>query len=390
MRKTIEQLKPAIFSLYDHFHQHPEISWQEVQTTSFLADFLKSYNCRLTTFEDMTGVVAEWGSTSPDAFTVGLRADMDALWQEVDGLFCANHSCGHDAHMTMALGVLMVLHERNLPLPGKLKLIFQPAEESGTGALSLVPKQVVDDVDYLYGVHLRPIQEIAFGRAASAILHGAAATLSAHIKGDDTHGARPHLGTNAIEVAASIVGELKGIHLDPLVPYSVKMTQLSSGGKSTNIIPGSARFHLDIRAQTNAIMDALLTKTEHVLQQVAKLYEVELDYEITERVYAAEVHEEARQIMAQAITDALGPEQLEPPILTPGAEDFHYYTKERPHLKATMLGLGCDLAPGLHHPHMHFRKEALLDGIEILTRAVLLTFERHAQNQSPIQPLEER
>jgi len=378
MRTTIEQLRPVIFSLYEHLHQHPEISWQEVQTTAFLADFLGQYDCRLTTFEDVTGVVAEWGSVAPDVFTVGVRADMDALWQEVDGLFQANHSCGHDAHMTMVLGVLLVLHERKIRLPGRLKLIFQPAEESGDGALAMVRKQVVDDVDFLYGVHLRPIQEITRGRAASAILHGAAATIYAKVQGEDIHGARPHLGTNAIEVAATIVTELKSIHLDPLIPYSVKMTQLNSGGKSTNIIPGSAYFHLDLRAQSNQSMDALLHKTEHVLQQVAQLYDVTLHYEITERVYAAEVNEEARHIMGEAIVEVLGQSQLEPPILTPGAEDFHYYTKERPHLKATMLGLGCDLTPGLHHPRMHFHKEALLDGIEILTRAVLLTFDRHA------------
>lgn len=388
MRTTIEHLRPVIFSLYDHLHQHPEISWQEVQTTAFLKEFLGRYQCRLTTFEDVTGVVAEWGSDAPDAFTVGVRADMDALWQEVDGLFQANHSCGHDAHMTMVLGVLLVLQEQNIQLPGRLKLIFQPAEESGDGALAMVRKQVVDDIDFLYGVHLRPIQEITRGRAASAILHGAAATISAKIKGEDTHGARPHLGTNAIEVAATIITELKSIHLDPLVPYSVKMTQLSSGGKSTNIIPGSASFHLDLRAQSNQTMDKLLSKTEHVLQQVANLYKVALQYEIIERVYAAEVNEEARQIMGEAIAEVLGRDQLEPPILTPGAEDFHYYTKERPHLKATMLGLGCDLAPGLHHPHMQFDKESLLDGIEILARTVLLTFERHAK-QHHTKPLED-
>ena len=378
MRTTIEQLQPTIFSLYEYLHQHPEISWQEVQTTAYVAELLQKYNCRVTTFEDVPGVVAEWGSNTPGSLTVGVRADMDALWQEVNGVFQANHSCGHDAHMTMVLGVLMVLQARNIELPGRLKLIFQPAEESGNGALALVNKKVVDDVDFLYGVHLRPVQEIPNGTAASAILHGAAGTIAGQIKGDDAHGARPHLGVNAIEVLSTIVEQLKGIHLDPLVPYSVKMTQLSAGGKNSNIIPGSAQFLLDLRAQTNEIMHALFAKVEHILKQVSQLYGVNLTYDITERVYAAEVNEEARVIMADAITKTLGAEQLQPPIQTPGAEDFHYYTKERPHLRATMLGLGCGLAPGLHHPQMTFEKSALLDGIEILTRAVLTTFERHS------------
>ncbi|EJL43615.1 amidohydrolase AmhX [Brevibacillus agri] len=378
MRTTIKQLQPAIFSLYEHLHRHPEVSWQEVETTAYIARFLQERHCRVTTFDDVTGVVAEWGDLTPGGLTVGVRADMDALWQEVNGVFQANHSCGHDAHMTMVLGVLMVLQAQNIQLPGRLKLIFQPAEESGNGALAMVKKQVVDDIDYLYGVHLRPVQEIPRGTAASAIMHGAAGTIFGQIKGDDAHGARPHLGVNAIEVAAAIVEQLKGIHLDPLVPYSVKMTQLSAGSKSSNIIPGSAQFHLDLRAQTNLVIDALFSRVEHILQHVAQLYEVDLSYDITERVYAAEVHEEARQIMAEAIVQTLGADRLEAPIQTPGAEDFHYYTKERPHLRATMLGLGCGLAPGLHHPQMTFDKEALLDGIEILARTVLTTFERHA------------
>lgn len=379
MRTTIEQLKPAIFSLFEHLHQHPEISWQEVQTTSFIADFLEKHHCRVTTFDDMTGVVAEWGDMTPGKLTVGVRADIDALWQEVNGVFQANHSCGHDAHMTMALGVLMVLQAENIQLPGRLKLIFQPAEETGVGALAMVKKQVVDDIDFLYGVHLRPIQEIPHGKAAAAIMHGAAGTIIGQIKGVDAHGARPHLGVNAIEVAAAVVEQIKGIHLNPLVPYSVKMTQLSAGSiQSSNVIPGSAQFHLDLRAQTNETIRALFAKVEHILQHIAQLYEVDLSYEVPERVYAAEVNEEARQIMADAITQTLGAEQLEPPILTPGAEDFHYYTKECPELRATMLGLGCGLAPGLHHPQMTFEREALLDGIEILARTVLTTFERHA------------
>lgn len=379
MQKTIEQLRPTIFSLYEHFHQHPEVSWQEHQTTSFLADFLQEHGCRVTTFPDVTGVVGEWGNDSPGSLTVGLRADMDALWQEVDGVFRANHSCGHDAHMTMVLGVLLVLIQQGVSLPGRLKLIFQPAEESGNGALTLVKKQVVDDVDFLYGVHLRPIQEIPDGTAASSILHGAAATLSGSIQGDDAHGARPHLGTNAIEVATAIVDHLKGIYLNPLDPYSVKMTQLSAGSMSANIIPGSAQFHLDLRAQSNEVMDLLIYKVKHILQHIANLYDVNLTYDITERVYAAVVNEEAQQMMAKAICETLGSERLESPIVTPGAEDFHYYTKERPHLKATMLGLGCDLKPGLHHPHMTFNREALLNGIEILTRTVLATFEPYSR-----------
>ncbi|MDR6999798.1 M20 peptidase aminoacylase family protein [Neobacillus niacini] len=372
MRNTIKKLTSIIFEIFDHLHQNPEVSWKEVNTTRYIVEFLKSNGCQVTTFPDHTGVVGELGNDG--SMTVGVRADMDSLWQEVNGTFRANHSCGHDAHMTMVMGMMLLLNEMQIQLPGRLKLIFQPAEEVGNGALKMIEKQVMDDIDFLYGVHLRPIQELSMGTASPGIIHGAAETVSAKIIGFDAHGARPDLGVNAIEVVSAIVEQLKGIRLNPFDSFSVKMTQVSAGSENTNVIPGSAQFHLDLRAQKNETMDVLVRKVDHILHQIASLFEVKIEFEHKEKVYAAVVNPEAQKIMAQAIAETIGAENVMPAVITPGAEDFHFYTKERPYLKAAMLGLGCDLAPGLHHPNMSFNRKALLDGIEILTRTVLETF----------------
>src|SRR5699024_2552228 len=109
---------------------------------------------------------------------------IDALWQEVEGEFQANHSCGHDAHMTIAIGVIFTLLKKGLPNRGTFRFIFQPAEEKGEGALAYVEKGVVDDVDFLYGMHLRPIQELSNGYYSPAIDHGAAKLLTGSIIGD--------------------------------------------------------------------------------------------------------------------------------------------------------------------------------------------------------------
>ncbi|MGJ7912094.1 M20 peptidase aminoacylase family protein [Neobacillus sp. LXY-1] len=378
MRTALEKMKPIIYEIFEYLHQHPELSWQEIETTRFICDLLQKNGCHVRTFTDHTGVVGEWGDETGDSITVGVRADMDSLWQEVNGVFQANHSCGHDAHMTMVLGMVLLLKELNIKLPGRLKLIFQPAEEMGDGALKMIQKQVMDDIDFLYGVHLRPIHELPNGTASPGIIHGAAETVSARIIGFDTHGARPDLGVNAIEVVATILEQLKGIRLNPYDSYSVKMTQVSAGGENKNIIPGSAQFHLDLRAQSNETMNHLVKKVDHIIQHVAYLYDVKIDYDYQEKVYAAVLNEEAQRMMRQAIAETLGDKNVMPPVVTPGAEDFHFYTKERPHIKAAMLGLGCDLAPGLHHPNMTFDQSALLNGIEILMRTVLNTFEHFA------------
>ncbi|RAL24206.1 M20 peptidase aminoacylase family protein [Thermoflavimicrobium daqui] len=377
MKELIKKIKPRLIEIFEYLHRHPEISWQEVNTTHYIANILHENNSKVTTFDDCTGVIGELGS---GPITVAVRADIDALWQQVNGSFQANHSCGHDAHMTMVIGTFLLLKEIGLPQTAKCKFIFQPAEEKGTGALKMIEKKVVDDVDYLYGVHLRPAEELPDGKAAPAILHGGAQFINGEIQGQDTHGARPHLGTNAIEIGASLVHELNKIRLNPMIPYSVKMTRFVSGSESSNIIPGHAQFSLDLRAQTNSSLRDLVEKVRKVVQKISELYEIPIPLSLGGRTAAAEVDEEAQTIMSQAIQQRLGENNLAHPIMTSGGEDFHFYTLKRSHLKATMLGLGCDLKPGLHHPYMTFNREAIFSGIEILTTAVLLTFEKKKGN----------
>ncbi|MDS9471497.1 M20 peptidase aminoacylase family protein [Sporosarcina pasteurii] len=373
MKAVLKEIKPIVDEVFHHLHTHPEISWQEVETTRYIQQLLENEGFQVSTFEDSTGLVVTMGTGDT---CVGIRTDIDALWQEVDGVYQANHSCGHDAHMAMVVGALLVLKKLGIPETGRLKAIFQPAEEKGTGALAFVEKGVVDDVDFLYGVHLRPIQEIGHGYSAPAILHGSAKMLTGAIIGTDTHGARPHLGQNSIEVMAQLVHAIQSIHVDPMVPHSAKMTMFQAGGESANIIPGNAVFSLDIRAQTNQVMDKLISEVDKAISSVANMFDVSITYDISAEIAAAEVDETAVEIMSQAIIETVGEQFLVPPIVTPGGEDFHYYTLKRPTVKATMLGLGCDLSPGLHHPKMTFNHDSIHTGIEILARTVSQTFER--------------
>lgn len=378
MKRELAQLRPTIESLFDHFHQNPEVSWEEFKTTEFIQSYLEQQGFSVQTFDDCTGLIVEAGSGD---FCIGLRTDMDALWQEVNGIYKANHSCGHDAHMTMVIGTMLLLKNLNMLEKAKFKFIFQPAEEKGTGALKMVEKKVVDDVDFLYGVHLRPIQELEDGCAVPAIYHGAAKFITGEIIGEDAHGARPHLGQNAIEIGAAIVNEIKGIHLDPMVPYTAKMTKFHAGGDSGNIIPGKAAFSLDLRAQSNKVMEELTKKVEHIFQSISSLHGVEITFETKANVAAAEVHLEAVQYMKQAIEDTLGEKGSKGPIISSGGEDFHFYTLRKPSIKATMLGLGCGLTPGLHHPNMTFNHEAMFSGIEILTKTMINTLERQQEGE---------
>lgn len=367
--------RARLLEVFAHLHAHPEISWQEYATRDYLLPLLSELGCRIRTFEEHAGIVADWGEGEP---RVGLRGDMDALWQEVDGSFCANHSCGHDAHMTIAFGTLLHLIDQRERMQGAVRLLFQPAEERGVGALSLVKGGAVDPLRYLFGVHVRPGQELPMGLLAPAIHHGSCTAILGRIVGDDIHAGRPHLGPNAIEVGAALVQALAGLHLDPMVPFSVKLTRFQAGGQSTNIIPGSADFSIDLRAQTNAQMERLVTRTRQLLAAVAATYGVEIRHELQTGAPAAEVSAEACEILAEAIRRSEGESAYHPPVVTGGGDDFHAYSVAKPELKATMLALGCDLKPGLHHPHMTFDREAIFTAVQVLAEAVLLAQARAA------------
>lgn len=375
---TEQQLEERLQNIFTYLHNNPEPSWNEINTTKYVSTILKEEGLNPITFEDTTGLYVDIGEGIPK---VGFRTDMDALWQEVDGEFKANHSCGHDGHMTMAIGTALLLNEQKDSLPGAIRLIFQPAEEKAEGAKKMVEKGVVDCLEYLFGVHVRPLIELPDGVHSPALYHGGAKLITGKIKGLEAHGARPEQGINAIEVAAALVNALKTIWISPMESGSIKMTQLQAGGSSTNIIPGYATFSIDIRAQTNETMERLTKGFEKAVESVSTLYGATITTSVDVHVAAAQVHDEAKAIMKQAIIETVGKEYCAKEVITPGGEDFHFYSYSRPHLKTTMLGLGCGVTPGLHHPHMKFNRNQLIVGTRIITKALVLALLQLERNE---------
>ncbi|MDV2883655.1 amidohydrolase [Alkalihalophilus pseudofirmus] len=364
--------KKELVEMWEYLHQHPEVSWDEHGTTNYLMNHFKQAGFHPVAFESIPGFYVDVGTGKPK---VGLRADMDGLLQEVNGILQANHSCGHDAHMTIVTGVMHRLKEIEKKLNGSVRAIFQPAEEVGNGAVKVVEMGIVDELVYLFGVHVRPKNEIPYPKCAPGIQHGSCAFVKGKIKGDDHHGARPNEGINAIEVGSSIMQHLKHLHTKPQVPTSVKITQFHAGGDHLNIIPGSATFGFDLRAQTNEVMNEIKEKLASIITYVSALYEVEITYKIKDHIPAAIISTEAEAKVEQAIKEILGRDLLQPRIITSGSDDFHYFTLMRPQIKATMLALGADVLPGLHHPNMRFNTQAIENGVNILLQSCLLALE---------------
>ncbi|WP_028402034.1 amidohydrolase [Ectobacillus panaciterrae] len=369
----IDQQHELLLKTYHDLHSLAEPSWQEEKTSRYILECLKKAGLTVKTFDSHYGIIAEIPGRSNQV--VALRADMDALVQEVDGVVKANHSCGHDAHSTMVLYAALAIAYSGAQPKHTLRFLFQPAEEKGEGALQMINDGALENVSYLFGVHVRPSAEVPYMKASPVIIHGSAGTIRGTIKGIQAHASRPQDGINAIEAAALLVQKLQQIHLQTETPYSIKMTQLQTTNKASNVIPETAVFAIDARAQTNEVMDELTRLTKEAIEQTMEQTEASIFWSMEEFVPAATLHETAIKLAETAIGAIIGTENVVPVCVSQGGEDFHFYTAKHPDIAATMIGLGCDLMPGLHHPHMKFNLEALIYGAKILTNTMLLAAE---------------
>ncbi|MCL2007717.1 MAG: amidohydrolase [Treponema sp.] len=353
---------------YDFLHKIPEVGLKEVKTSAYLAEQLKTFGYDVRTGIGETGVVGILTGKEAGPVIV-LRADMDALLHLINGEEIAIHSCGHDAHCAMVLAVAKEIADKGLK-KGKIKIMFQPAEEILAGALAMIDAGIIDDADIAIGIHLRSSSEAKKGEATPALYHGASVKMTAAIEGLSAHGARPHLGINAIDAGCLAVQAVNAIHLDPIVPTTVKVTRFTGGGGATNIIPDRAELVFDLRSQKNTGMEELIEKTARAIETAAASIGAKATVKSNKGVPAAELSDDLIDVAREAIISVLGKEGLLEPTITPGGEDFHFFVKHKPSLKALYIGLGADLSPGLHHPEMTINKEALIDGVKILLNII--------------------
>ncbi|WP_392551558.1 amidohydrolase [Orbus wheelerorum] len=350
---------------YKYLHTIPELGFVEHKTAAYISQRLKNAGYDVCEHvNNTTGITALYDSGKPGP-TLALRADMDALGHIIDGKHCAMHTCGHDAHSSIALTTAEQIMQENIVNKGRIKFIFQPAEELGSGALAMIEGGVIDDVDMIIGLHLRPKDECPKGFASPAMYYSASTTIEVDFIGIPAHGARPHLGINALDAASLAIQAVNSLHLNPALNYSAKATRCICDAGVTNAIPAKAHVCWDLRAPTNEAMDELKAKVLNAIEFAAKSIGANANMLVSKEIPAAVIHDEVTDIIAESIKDVLGEAGLKAPIYTPGGEDFFNYPRERAHIKAGFWGLGVDLVPGLHHPDMHFDTTAMVDGVNI-------------------------
>lgn len=356
-------------AVWQDLHRMPELGMQEFKTSAYLADALEKLGYEVTRGVGGTGVVGVIRGTEPGPVLL-LRADMDALpFKNEDGSIECVHACGHDGHCAMMLATAAELVGK--VRRGTLKILFQPAEELLTGALAVIKAGAIDDVDIAHGMHVRPIQDIPSGTACAAVRHTSSTFMKIELQGRAAHASRPHLGVNCAEAAALVTSAICAIKLNPAAVWSCKVTSIQAASSAANIIPDHGELTLDVRAQTDGLMEELLEKVRRAAEGAAASVGATAVVTVPEEIIpAADYDEDLVAEVAETIKEVLGADKLAKDC-GGGGEDFHHFRKARPHIKAAYFGVGAGCTPGLHARNMTFDTAMLENGVKIMTAMAL-------------------
>ena len=387
----LKQKKTEMASWRQHLHQFPEIAYEEMMTSDFVAAKLESFGIKVHRGLGKTGVVGViHGQDSYDSMSpaIGLRADMDALpMEEQTNLAYASkhpnrmHACGHDGHTTMLLGAAEYL-AKHRQFKGKVYCIFQPAEEGGNaGARSMINDGLFDrfPMDSVWGMHNWPGLETGQALAHIGPAMAGADIFILTIEGAGGHAAMPHQTRDPIVAAGMITVALQTLvsrQLDPFDQAVVSLTKLEAGS-AFNVIPNVATIGGTLRTMKASTREDFLQRIETVAKMAAKVTGCEVSMEIRQG-YPPTINHEADALFARGIiSDVLGPEGLQTD-LTPamGAEDFSYMLHEKEGAYI-WLGAGKESA-NLHSPLFDFNDDLLPMGASLWVRVVEAKLPNHA------------
>ena len=354
-------LEEYMVSLRRHFHQHPEKSMEERETTAFIMAQLNEIGIPHRKLSP-SGVVAEIAGGRPGK-TVALRADMDALTiQEETGLPFASqaeglmHACGHDLHMAGLLGAAKLLWQERQSLGGNVRLIFQPGEEVGKGAKAVIEQGGMEGVDMVFGMHNMP--SLPAGTVAGSVgpVFSAADYFKITIQGKAGHGATPEDAIDATVAASALVMNLQPLvsrEISSLESLVITVGQLHSGTRF-NIISGEAVLEGTVRSFDPTIHDMVPVAMERVVEGIARAYRVEATLEY-DKVAKACVNEEGFTDLCLRSAGKVA--QVAPEGRQMIAEDFSEYMQLCPGA-FFLYGSGCEYP--LHSDHFAGDEQALI------------------------------
>ncbi len=387
IREWIRHHENEILDLRRSLHAEPELSHAEFHTSARIRDFLSRYDVPVHEQVAGTGLLAELGTTAGKAFA--LRGDLDALQvtEETSLPFASRvpgvmHACGHDVHATIIAATNAVLSAFRSDLRGRVKFIYQPAEEADEGgAERIVREGHLDDVAAIIGIHVDPALEVGRIGLKDGAMMASIDFFAVTIKGPGGHGARPHQTTDTVFVASQVLNgiyQLTGRYLSPLESPAVISVGSIRAGHQANVIPESCTLSGTMRALDDASRQKLRSLLEGVISHTCQMYGAE--YTIDIKINAPPVindHGLGRRVR-QTAEQTFGTDSvvtLEFPMMA--SEDFAYYRQKCP---AYFLRLGVQSGPDtsypLHNPKFCVDERVIAVGVELLANLALDYFEK--------------
>ena len=379
VEEMVEQLFPVMVERRRYLHQHPELSFHEVDTPQFIAERLTELGIEVRTGVGGRGVVGTIRGGKPGK-TVALRADFDALpiqdektvdyRSTVPGVM---HACGHDGHTATLLAVAEILVRQKDELAGNVVLIHQHAEEVVPGgARDMVADGCLDGVDVIFGTHLWSTTKLGTIGYRIGPVMAAADKFELTLFGRGGHGAKPHETIDAVVLGSTVVKELQSIvsrRLDPLQQAVLTIGTLHAGN-TFNVIADSAELTGTIRTFDPEIAEQIVHEMERTIKGVCDA--AGATYSFTyERGYPAVVnHPEETNLLRTVASDIMGADRVFEIDPTMGGEDFAYYLQ---HVPGTFFftGAGDETFYPHHHPKFDFEEQAMQHAARILIEVTL-------------------
>ena len=353
--REAEGIKVQITNWRRDFHMHPELGYEEERTSRIVEEHLREWG--YSTKRVGTGIIADIGRGGK---TIALRADMDALpiQEENDVPYKSKipgrmHACGHDAHTAMLLGAAKIIAEHKGELNGRVRLIFQPAEEGGNGAVRMIEGGAIEGVDAIFGFHVwMDLPSGVIGIRDGPFLAGAG-IFNGKVMGKGGHGASPHETVDPIPVTAEAVLAFQTITSRNVPPVESSVLSVTSlhGGTAFNVIPEEVKFRGTIRFFKPEVGELIRRRMREVLEGVTKAHGAKYELNI-EELTPPTINSPEMVDFARKVAEKYGLRYGDVPP-TMGAEDFAYYLQRVP---GAFLALGVkNEGKGIIHPHHHPR-----------------------------------
>lgn len=352
-------------------HQHPELSWQEVRTADRICEFLDDLGIRYRRGVAKTGIVADLPGMS-DGPVIALRADMDALpiLEETELPFKSKHegimhACGHDGHTSMLLGAAQLLLARG-PLPVPVRLIFQPAEETGDGAKAMIAAGVLENVAAIFGGHVDRHFSVGSIAVTDGPVNASSDRFTIRILGRGGHAARPHETVDAVVVGSLMVMSLQTIvsrEVNPAHPSVVTVGRFDAGTAS-NVIAGNALLEGSIRAQDQDVREALHRSITRMAQSIGQLHNASVEVNIRSGTPVVSNPPELTNLSRRAAASVVGDDQVvKLETANMGGEDFGYYLQHVSgcYVRFGTAEAGVEQFPA-HSSHFDFDERAIATG----------------------------